>query len=68
MRVGLTPTPRIVKGARAPMQAATMKNAAEEKSPGTLMLVASSFAGGRTVARPPRATTSQPNVCSMRSV
>ncbi len=38
VRVGLTPTSRIVNGSRAPMQAATRKNAADEMSPGTLDL------------------------------
>ena len=68
MRVGFTPTPSMTNGSRAPMQAATMKNAADEKSPGTLMRAASSCAAGNTVALPPRATTFAPKLCSMRSV
>jgi hypothetical protein len=45
----------IVTGSRAPMQAATMKNAADEKSPGTAMLRRLEPAGGRSVTTPPRA-------------
>ena len=45
-----------------------MKKAADEKSPGTSMRAASSRAGGCSVALPPRATTSTPKLCSIRSV
>ncbi len=39
VRVGLMPTPRTVRPSVAPRHPATMKNAAEEKSPGTRMSV-----------------------------
>ena len=67
VRVGLMPTPWIVRPARA-IDPATRKNADDEKSPGTSSEHAVSFAGGCKVTSPFEDDTEHPNPVSIRSV
>ena len=60
VRVGLTPTSRMTSGPAPAIRPATMKKAADEKSPGTSMWVAFSVAGPSTVISLPVRATGTP--------
>ena len=68
VRVGLTPTPVRVRRLPAVMAAATMKNAAEEMSPGTVRETGFRRAGAVSAMRPSSTDTGHPMAWSMRSV
>jgi hypothetical protein len=68
VRVGLTPTPAIRSGAVPAIKAATMKNAADEKSPGTSIRVPVSVLGPTIVTVAFSRATGIPKAGSIRSV
>ena len=69
VRVGFTPTFSINRpSAAAPNNPATMKNAADEKSPGTCRRCGASPCGGYTVVSSPAVTKRTPQLANMRSL
>ena len=68
VRVGLTPTFRIVSSEPSTIAPATRKNAAEEISPGTRISTAYRSSGGSSVIVLPCVSTSTPKARNMRSV
>ncbi len=68
VRVGLTPTFCSVRSEPGAMAAPTMRNAAEEMSPGTAMEVARNRWPPRNDTRAPSVSIAAPKVPSMRSV
>ena len=68
VRVGLTPTFRMVSSLPGTMAPATRKNAAEEMSAGTAMSTACRSSGGSRVITLPFVSISTPSARNIRSV
>ena len=67
-RVGLTPTPVKRSSLFGTNNAATIQNAADEISPGTLIVVPVNAVFGVTIMSWPSRVTATPNFCNIRSV